>query len=143
MRRMRCSGCITTYGAGSWQILLDQARSLRRFVGTVYYLAHDSRTHWFTRLLALLVSAYALSPVGLIPDFIPMLGYLDDLVVLPIGILLLIWLTPKELWSYARAHALDEMLLPRYWSMGLVIQGIWTAVVVGLVKTFGTVQNGF
>lgn len=110
---------------------------MRRFVGTAYYLAHDSRTPWLTQLLALLVSAYALSPVGLIPDFIPVLGYLDDLVVLPIGILLLIWLTPGDIWGYARARALDEKFLPRSWFMGVVIQGTWAVAVVGLVDVLG------
>ena len=56
----------------------------------VWIAARDPRTPWYAKLLAMAVAAYALSPIDLIPDFIPVLGYLDDPVILPLGILLVV-----------------------------------------------------
>jgi uncharacterized membrane protein YkvA (DUF1232 family) len=63
------------------------ARAIKRDVHALWLAARDPRTPWYAKLLALVVAAYALSPVDLIPDFIPVLGYLDDLVLVPLGIL--------------------------------------------------------
>ena len=70
------------------------ARQLKQHTLTVYFAARDPRTPWLVRLLALLVAAYALSPIDLIPDFIPLIGYLDDLLLLPLGIALVVRLSP-------------------------------------------------
>lgn len=71
----------------------------------VYLAARDPRTPWPVRLLAMAVAAYALSPIDLIPDFIPVLGYLDDLLIVPLGILLVVRLIPPELLAEHRAAA--------------------------------------
>ena len=81
------------------------ASLLKQQTLTVYFAARDPRTPWPVRLLALLVAAYALSPIDLIPDFIPLLGYLDDLILLPLGIALIVKLTPPEVIAAARAKA--------------------------------------
>jgi len=65
--------------------LKQQARRLKEQTYALYFVARDPRTPWFAKLLAGAVVAYALSPIDLIPDFIPVLGYLDDLVLLPLG----------------------------------------------------------
>ena len=72
--------------------------------------ARDSRVPWYARLLAVAVAAYALSPIDLIPDFIPVLGWLDDLILVPLGLILVRRLIPVVLWSelHAAAEAASE-----------------------------------
>ena len=78
-----------------------------------------------------LVLAYALSPIDLIPDFIPVLGYVDDLVLLPLGIWLAIRLTPPEIFQAARAQAaLAEQRLPWDWRAATVIVLLWAAAAI-------------
>lgn len=85
------------------------ARTLKRQTLTVYFAARDSRMPWLARGVALLVAAYALSPIDLIPDFIPVLGLLDDLLIVPLGIALVIRLTPSAVLDDAR-RAADAMI---------------------------------
>jgi uncharacterized membrane protein YkvA (DUF1232 family) len=72
------------------------ACGLKRDVHAIYLAARDPRTPWYARAVAILVAAYALSPIDLIPDFIPILGYLDDLLIVPLGILLVVHLIPAD-----------------------------------------------
>ena len=81
------------------------ARRLKRQTLTVYFLARDPRLSTPLRLLALAVAAYALSPIDLIPDFIPVLGYLDDLLIVPLGLALILRLAPRPLMLDARRRA--------------------------------------
>lgn len=81
------------------------ARGVKRDVVAIALAARDPRTPWYARAAALCVAAYALSPIDLIPDFIPVLGYLDDLVLVPLGILLVIRLIPPEVLAEHRAAA--------------------------------------
>lgn len=85
--------------------LRARAKALKQHTLTVYYVARDPRTPGHVRLLALLVAAYALSPIDLIPDFIPVLGYLDDLLLIPLGLALVVRLTPGEVLEAARRAA--------------------------------------
>lgn len=71
----------------------------------VYYVARDPCTPIYVRVLAALVGAYALSPIDLIPDFIPVIGYLDDLVLVPLGIALVLRLTPQQVIQSAKQRA--------------------------------------
>jgi uncharacterized membrane protein YkvA (DUF1232 family) len=84
------------------QKLKTHARALKKEVLAVYLAARDPRTPWYAKGLVLLVVAYSLSPIDLIPDFIPILGYLDDLIIVPGGIWLAIRLIPPEVLSEAR-----------------------------------------
>ena len=81
------------------------ARGLKRDVVAVYLSARDPRTPWYARAAALCVAAYALSPIDLIPDFVPVLGYLDDIILVPLGLLLVIRLIPPEVMAEHRATA--------------------------------------
>jgi uncharacterized membrane protein YkvA (DUF1232 family) len=81
------------------------ARTLKRDSRAVYLAARDPRVPWYAKLLAVAVAGYALSPIDLIPDFIPVIGYLDDLVLVPLGIWLVIALVPKEIMLECRARA--------------------------------------
>ncbi|WP_248304733.1 YkvA family protein [Breoghania sp. L-A4] len=85
--------------------LKDWARIVKRDVLAVYLAGRDPRVPWYAKVLAAVVAGYALSPIDLIPDFIPLLGYLDDAVIVPLGILLVIRLIPPELMAEHRAAA--------------------------------------
>jgi uncharacterized membrane protein YkvA (DUF1232 family) len=94
---------------GALDGLKEQARRLKAQTYVLYLVARDPRTPWLAKLLAAGVVAYALSPVDLIPDFIPVLGYLDDLVLLPLGVWLAIRLVPAAVIDDARQRAASEV----------------------------------
>jgi uncharacterized membrane protein YkvA (DUF1232 family) len=81
------------------------ARGIKRDVIAIWLAAKDPRTPWGARIAAACVAAYALSPVDLIPDFVPVLGYLDDLLIVPLGILLVIKLIPADIIAEHRIAA--------------------------------------
>lgn len=81
------------------------ARTLKRDVMTLWFCSRHPATPWWLRLLMLAIVAYALSPIDLIPDFIPVLGYLDDLLLLPLGIWLVLRLMPAEILAEGRTQA--------------------------------------
>src|SRR3982074_3086763 len=85
--------------------LKQWARALKRDVTMLYLAARHPRVPWYAKALAGFVAAYALSPIDLIPDFIPVLGYLDDLIIVPLGIWLVIALIPEDVMREYRAMA--------------------------------------
>lgn len=100
-------------------------------VRALYYCSLDERMPLLAKAVAVAVVAYALSPVDLIPDFIPVLGLLDDLVILPAGLWLAIRLVPDELWAQSLLQARNE--LPELRSArvaGLVIIGFWVLLIL-------------
>jgi uncharacterized membrane protein YkvA (DUF1232 family) len=98
----------------------------------LWFVSRDPRTPWYAKLLTMLIVAYALSPVDLIPDFIPVLGYLDEVILLPLGISLVLHLVPAEALADARAKAQSwvetRQPRPRAWIAAAVIVLIWTAL---------------
>ncbi|MCA9913439.1 MAG: DUF1232 domain-containing protein [Anaerolineae bacterium] len=97
------------------------AKQLKRSVIVLFLAYRDPRTPWYARGLALLILGYALSPLDLIPDFVPVLGYLDDLILLPLGIALALRLIPQEVLAEARANA-EQASVPAWMgSAGCVI----------------------
>ena len=109
-------------------VLKAQAKQLKQHTLTVYFAARDPRMPLLVRLLALLVAAYALSPIDLIPDFIPVIGYLDDLLLVPLGLALVVRLTPPEVIEDARASAQQATSRPVSYSAGVVILALWLAL---------------
>jgi len=111
------------------------ARTLKRQTLIVYFAARDARTPWFPRVLALAIAAYALSPIDLIPDFIPVLGYLDDVIIVPLGLWFVLRLIPAEVIadSHAKAEAATERPVSRsmavaivvIWAIALGVAGVW------------------
>ena len=100
------------------------AADLRRDVHAVYLASRDRRVPWYAKGLALVIALYAVSPVDLIPDFIPVLGHLDDVILVPLGIWLLLRLIPAELLEeHRRAAASAER--PTDWRVGAVFIAIW------------------
>ena len=85
--------------------LREWARAITRDVIALWLAAREIRVPWYAKLVAGMVAAYALSPIDLIPDFIPVLGYLDDLLLVPLGILLAVRLIPADVWAQLRRQA--------------------------------------
>lgn len=107
------------------------ATSLRRSVHALYLAGRDRRVPLLAKLVIGLTVAYALSPIDLIPDFVPVLGYLDDLLLLPLGIWLAIRLIPPDVWQECQARAAaSHVELPRRRGAALVIVAIWLLVLV-------------
>jgi uncharacterized membrane protein YkvA (DUF1232 family) len=97
-------------GEGSFlEELKRRARFLKKETYGLYLAARDPRTPWYAKLLVAGIVAYALSPIDLIPDFIPVLGYLDDLVLIPLGIFLALKLIPPQVMAECRARAQTAM----------------------------------
>ena len=113
--------------------LRSWARGLKRDVVALWLAARDPRVRWAPKLLAAGVAAYALSPIDLIPDFIPVLGYLDDLLIVPVGIWAAVKLIPAELMTEFRAAAADRHR-PTSRGAALVIVLLWLACAALLAR---------
>lgn len=109
--------------------LRQWAQALKQQTLVVYFAARDPRTPWLARLLALGIAAYALSPIDLIPDFIPVLGYLDDLLIVPLGLLLVLRLIPAEVRAAAQARARAAVDRPASRTVVVVIVAIWVVAI--------------
>src|SRR3546814_14660607 len=96
-------------------------KELKQQTLIVYFAARDPRTPWLARILALGVAAYALSPIDLIPDFIPVLGYLDDLIIVPLGLALVLRLIPRDVLVASESRAAEAADRPTSWAMGVAI----------------------
>jgi uncharacterized membrane protein YkvA (DUF1232 family) len=105
--------------------LKDWARTIKRDVHALYLASRDPRVPWYAKALAVAVAGYALSPIDLIPDFIPVLGYLDDVVILPLGILLVIRMIPPEIMAEHRALASAARERPVSRTAAAIIALIW------------------
>ncbi|WP_218134585.1 YkvA family protein [Hymenobacter lapidiphilus] len=106
--------------------LKSRARVLKTELVALYYAARDPRTPWYARLVMVATLAYAASPIDLIPDFIPVLGYLDDLILVPAGIALSIRLVPAEVMREARERAAATPVSRHAnWLVGTVVLVIW------------------
>jgi uncharacterized membrane protein YkvA (DUF1232 family) len=121
--------------------LKNRAAALKRELVALYLAARDPRTPWYTKFVVVCVVAYALSPIDLIPDPIPVLGYLDDLLLLPLGIYVALRLIPQEVLAECRAKArATSVKLPRNWWAGAVIVLLWLVTLMAagyfLVQTF-------
>ena len=108
--------------------LKQWARSIKRDAHAVYLAARDPRVPWYAKLLAIAVAAYALSPIDLIPDFVPVLGYLDDLIIVPLGILLVVSLIPKEIMAEHRETATAAVSRPVSRAGTVAIIVLWIAL---------------
>ena len=108
------------------------ARMLLRDVHAVYLAAYDPRVPWYAKIVAAAVAGYALSPIDLIPDFIPVLGYADDLIIVPLGIWLAVSLIPPEVMAEYRIKADEAEQRPRGRIAAVAIISIWIVALVAL-----------
>jgi uncharacterized membrane protein YkvA (DUF1232 family) len=124
----------------SMQRLKTWARALKRDVMTLWFALKHPDTPWYARALAAVITAYALSPIDLIPDFIPVLGYLDDLIIVPAGVWLLLKIVPENVVVDSRAKSekwlLEQKGKPRSY-MGLsVVLFLWALAAWALYRMF-------
>lgn len=128
-----------------WQIikgLKQRARHLKAETMALYFAARHSQTPWYAKVLVAVIVAYALSPIDLIPDFIPILGYLDDLILIPIGIYFAIKIIPQPVLHECRLRAQQEIdkRRPVNYIVGILIVIIWITVsgwaLIWLYKTY-------
>jgi len=111
-----------------------RARALKTEVYAIYLAARDPRTPWYVRALIFFVVAHTFSPIDLIPDFIPVLGYLDDLIITPGGIWLAVRLIPAEVLAEARATAATREIDRRVGILGAtLIILVWILAALGVI----------
>ena len=110
--------------------LKAKVQKLKGEIAALYLVAQDPRTPWYAKIIVAGVVAYGLSPIGLIPHFIPVLGYLDDLVLLPVGIFLALKLIPPKLLADARQNAETNGRLPKCWLAAIFIVVVWIAAAI-------------
>lgn len=118
------------------QSLLDRlktmAKKLKANLMVMYFAYRDPRVSLFTKIFSICVVAYAFSPVDLIPDFIPIFGYLDDLILVPLGVYTALRLYPKEVLEEYRTKAEEQRKFgkPKNWIAGTLIIAVWIALAV-------------
>ena len=111
----------------------QRARELKREVYALYFACRDPRVPWYAKVLAIGVVAYAFSPIDLIPDFIPVLGYLDDLVILPIGVLAVRAMIPDAVMDDCRERAVTLEGKPTSWVAAAVFVAIWLTLAAAAI----------
>jgi uncharacterized membrane protein YkvA (DUF1232 family) len=117
--------------------LLDRwARNIKRDVVAVWIAARDPRVPWYAKAIAAVVVVYAFSPIDLIPDFIPVLGYLDDLLIVPLSILLAVKLIPVPLMHEFREKAAREIDRPKSYVGIVAVVVVWAGAAAWLVWVF-------
>ena len=114
----------------------EKVKQLKNDVPAVFLALKDKKTPWYAKLFAVLTVAYALSPIDFIPDFIPILGYLDDLIILPLLVALTTKSIPKEVFVEYRKQAQDMWQdgKPKKWYYALPIIFVWLLIIVLIVK---------
>ena len=118
----------------------ERARQLKAETYALYLAYRDPRAPWYARLLAAVVVGYAFCPIDLIPDFVPVLGYLDDLLLVPLGIWLALKLIPPEVMAESRARAQESLAngKPVSRAAAVIIVAIWLLLAaLGIVLTVG------
>ena len=117
--------------------LVSLARRLRVDVHAAWLAARDPRTPWYARGFGLLITAYALSPLDLIPDFIPVLGLLDDAVLIPLGIWLFVKMLPEGVFEQHRAAAAEAAERPgSAWGAAIVVM-VWILAALLVARLLG------
>ncbi len=112
----------------SWK---TKSKQLKSEVCVLYLASKHPRTPWYAKAFAVLIIGYALSPIDLIPDFIPVIGYLDDLIIVPAGIAFLIKMIPEEVLEECREKARFQSMSKkrRNWIAAIVIVLIWLSAI--------------
>ena len=114
------------------------ARALKRDAHALYLSSSDPRVPWYAKALAVAVAAYAFSPIDLIPDFVPVLGYVDDLIILPLAISLVVKLIPPHVIEEHRATAIAAEGRSAGRVAAVIVIGIWLLVAAwGVWLMFG------
>lgn len=113
----------------------EKARKLKGELYAIFLACRDRRTPWYAKALILLIVVYAASPIDLIPDFIPVLGYLDDLILIPAGIYLVVKMIPGEVLEECRAKARIEPLGGKSrWIGASIVIALWLLALYLVIK---------
>lgn len=114
----------------------QRVKQLKQETYALYLAYKDPRVSWYARVWLALVVGYAFSPIDLIPDFIPILGYLDDLILIPAGIWLALKLIPPQVLVECRAEAVEKLgeNRPVSWGTAVLITSIWLILAALLIK---------
>jgi len=117
----------------SWK---TKSKQLRSEVVALYLAYKHPRTPWYAKALAALIIGYVLSPIDLIPDFIPVVGYLDDLIIIPAGIALLIKIIPGDILEECRTKARSDLLnrKSKHWVAAIIIALIWLLAIYLIIS---------
>jgi len=113
-----------------FEVLKQKAKELKKQTITVYFASRDPNLSMHIKIIAILVAAYALSPIDLIPDFIPIFGLLDDIIIVPLGLALIIYLTPPEIIEAAQIKALQSAERPTSYMAALLFIFIWLTILL-------------
>jgi uncharacterized membrane protein YkvA (DUF1232 family) len=118
--------------------LKQLARKLKSNLIVLYLSYRDQRVSWFAKIFTIFVVAYAFSPIDLIPDFIPILGYLDDLIIVPLGIYLALKMIPQTVLNDYKVQAEERMnqRKPRNWFTGTLFIVIWLSLAIWISLLF-------
>ncbi|WNQ09017.1 YkvA family protein [Paenibacillus aurantius] len=118
--------------------LKQWAKALKRNLYVLYLACRDPRVPWYGKLAAVCVAAYAFSPIDLIPDFIPVLGYVDDLILVPLGVALALRLIPRPIIEEYRrvAEERSQQRKPVNWFTGALFILLWIALGIWLIRVF-------
>jgi uncharacterized membrane protein YkvA (DUF1232 family) len=118
---------------GFWATWKERARTLKREVYAMYLAVRDPRVPWYAKVCAAGIVAYAFSPIDLIPDVVPVLGYLDDVILIPLGIALVLRTIPPEVMAECREKAAIAMTggKPMNWVAAGIIILIWIGLAIG------------
>lgn len=123
--------------------IMSWAKKLKKQIYILYLAYKDKRVTWYAKLFTACVVAYAFSPIDLIPDFIPILGYLDDIIIVPLGIMLALKMLPKSVIidCTLRAEELMKAGKPKNWIVGSIIIIIWSLLFAWIFIKFFTFLN--
>ena len=118
--------------------LKQRLNELKRKTAQIYVAIKSPKTPVIAKIIGALVIVYVLSPIDLIPDFIPVLGYLDELILIPLGVFLTMKLIPKELWNEftEEAETIWENGKPKKWYYAIPIVVSWILIVIMIVRMF-------
>lgn len=118
--------------------LTERAKKLKTDIPAVFLALKEKRTPWYAKIIAAIIVVYALSPIDLIPDFIPVLGYLDDLIILPALIALCIKCIPSQVFEDCqnRARGMWGNGKPEKWYYAIPFVLIWIAIIALIVLAF-------
>jgi uncharacterized membrane protein YkvA (DUF1232 family) len=130
-----------TTGFSSWK---TKVKVLRREVYALSLAAKDPRVPWYAKVFAVLIMGYILSPIDLIPDFIPVIGYVDDFIIVPAAIVFLIRMIPKEVMEECREKARSHRgrIKGKHWVAASIIVIIWLMAIYLTIKLVYLILKG-
>ena len=116
--------------------LKDRAKRLKTDIPAVFLALKDKKTPWYAKAVGALVVGYALSPIDIIPDFIPILGYIDELLLIPLGVILTMKMIPKNLWYefQEEAKTIWENGKPKKWYYAIPIILLWLILFLIIIR---------